>query len=98
MSRYESSLRKGAGCFATNGTDFVNDGTDWTWVPIRWLNTGELVAVDGEQAEESRPGLSSREVAGSGPVAPPGGADRERNTGADDPCLEARLGGGVPVR
>jgi len=30
------------------------------------LNTGELVAVDGEQAEESRPSLSSWEVAGSG--------------------------------
>lgn len=30
------------------------------------MNTGELVAVDGEQAEESRPSLSSWEVAGSG--------------------------------
>jgi len=54
--------------------------------------------VDGEQAKESGPGLSSWEVAGSGPVAPPVGADSERNTGADDPCPEARLGSGVPAR
>jgi len=64
----------------------------------RSLNTGELVAVDGEQNEESRPGLFSWEVAGSGPVPPPIGADSERNTVADDPCLEARLGSGVSVR
>jgi len=51
-----------------------------------------------KQAEESRPGLSSWEVAGSGLVAPPVGFDCERNTGADDPCLEARLGSGVSAR
>ena len=54
--------------------------------------------VDGEQAKESGPGLSSWEVAGSGPVAPPVGADSERNTGADDPCASSRVGCGVPVR
>ena len=36
-----------------------------------------MVAVDGEQAEESRPGPSSWEVAGSGPVTPPIGADSD---------------------
>jgi hypothetical protein len=30
---------------------FVKDGTDWILVSIRWMNTGELVAVDVVQTE-----------------------------------------------
>jgi hypothetical protein len=30
---------------------FVSDGTGWIWVSIKWMNAGELVAVDGKGGE-----------------------------------------------